>query len=116
MAVVLRNDKESGDDTSPKYLYKLTGDLVSSSHAMGCAAQAGVPRHIRLKADRVSRLLSRFEILELLDIRLDEEEREELEMMEEIARRFVAVDFEQDGVVSSQDWMTYLRQHVLDGA
>jgi len=116
MAIVLRNDEESGDDNSPKYLYKLTGDLVSSSHAMGCAAQAGVPRHIRLKADRVSRLLSRFEILELLDVRLDEEEREELEMMEEIARRFVAVDFEQDGVVSSRDWMTYLRQHVLDGA
>ncbi|PLW12139.1 hypothetical protein PCASD_17942, partial [Puccinia coronata f. sp. avenae] len=90
MSIFLNNGGESEDDVSPTYLYKLAPDLVSSSHAMGCAAQAGVPRHIRMKAERVSRLLSRYEILELLDIRLDEEEREELRRMEGIVRRFLA--------------------------
>ncbi|WAR62693.1 hypothetical protein PtB15_15B280 [Puccinia triticina] len=111
MSIVLENEESEGDD-SPTYLYKLAPDLVSTSHAMGCAAQAGLPRHIRMKADRVSRLLSRFEILELLDVQLDEEEREELSRMEEIVRRFVAIDFEDD-TVSSRDWMDFLQQHVL---
>ncbi|PLW39362.1 hypothetical protein PCASD_05030 [Puccinia coronata f. sp. avenae] len=114
MSIFLNNGGESEDDVSPTYLYKLAPDLVSSSHAMGCAAQAGVPRHIRMKAERVSRLLSRYEILELLDIRLDEEEREELRRMEGIVRRFLAVDFEQDGVMESRDWMTFLRENILE--
>jgi hypothetical protein len=51
MSIFLNNGGESEDDVSPTYLYKLAPDLVSSSHAMGCAAQAGVPRHIRMKAE-----------------------------------------------------------------
>jgi hypothetical protein len=62
----------------------------------------------------VSHLLSRNEILELLDVRLDEDEREELGRMEEIVRRFVAIDFEQDGLSSSRDWIAYLRENVLE--
>ncbi|PLW41595.1 hypothetical protein PCANC_17436 [Puccinia coronata f. sp. avenae] len=114
MSIFLNNGGESEDDVLPTYLYKLAPDLVSSSHAMGCAAQAGVPRHIRMKAERVSRLLSQYKILELLDIRLDEEEREELRRMEGIVRRFLAVDFEQDGVMESRDWMTFLRENILE--
>ncbi|KAH9442219.1 hypothetical protein Pst134EB_028475 [Puccinia striiformis f. sp. tritici] len=103
MSIVLRTDVGSEEDNTPTYLYKLAPGLVSSSHAMGCAAQAGIPRHIRLKADRVSLLLSRFEILELLDVQLEEDEREELGIMEQVVRRFVAVDFEPDGSTSSRD-------------
>ncbi|KAI7937559.1 hypothetical protein MJO29_014874 [Puccinia striiformis f. sp. tritici] len=114
MSIVLRTDVGSEEDNTPTYLYKLAPGLVSSSHAMGCAAQAGIPRHIRLKADRVSLLLSRFEILELLDVQLEEDEREELGIMEQVVRRFVAVDFEPDGSTSSRDWMTYLRENVLN--
>ncbi|KAA1086786.1 MutS protein msh5 [Puccinia graminis f. sp. tritici] len=114
MCIVLKDGGGPEEENSPTYLYKLAPDLVSSSHAMGCAAQAGVPRHIRLKADRVSRLLSRHEILELLDVRLDEDEREELGRMEETVRRFVAIDFEQDGLSSCRDWMAYLRENVLE--
>jgi hypothetical protein len=45
---------------------------------------------------------------------LDEEEREELRRMEGIFRRFLAVDFEQDGVMESRDWMTFLRKNILE--
>ncbi|MBW0494759.1 hypothetical protein O181_034474 [Austropuccinia psidii MF-1] len=87
MKIVLHSEKGAESEQSPTYLYKLEPGLVSSSHALGCALLAGVPRHVRLKAERVSYLLSRFEILELLDVQMEEDEREELSKMEEVVRR-----------------------------
>lgn len=114
MSIVLHSDTGSEEEKSPTYLYKLAPGLVSSSHALGCASQAGVPRYIRLRAERVSLLLSRFEILELLDVQMDEEEREELAKMEAIARRFVATEFDKNDMPTDRDWIAYLREIVLN--
>ncbi|KAH9821620.1 muts domain V-domain-containing protein [Melampsora americana] len=80
-------------ELEPTYLYKLSPGLVTSSHALGCAALFGAPMHVRLRAQGVSEALSKHEMLELMDTGMSEERIEELNRFEDVVRRFLRTDF-----------------------
>jgi DNA mismatch repair protein MSH5 len=50
----------------------------------------GIPLEITERAGQVTDLVSRFEIVELLDVEMTAEEAEELSEAEAVARRFLA--------------------------
>lgn len=115
MSIVLAAGQASSKDVEPTYLYKLSPGIVTSSHALGCAALFGVPIQVQLRGQRVSELLSKHEILELVDVEMSEEEVEELDQVEEIVRRFLRTDFE-DGPRwedEGNEVITYLKDDVL---
>ncbi|KAG0150073.1 hypothetical protein CROQUDRAFT_668766 [Cronartium quercuum f. sp. fusiforme G11] len=99
MSIVLSGPTRAQADVEPTYLYKLAPGLVTSSHALGCAALFGAPIHVRLRASRVSELLSKHEGLELIDEQLSEEATEEMNRLESVVRRFLETDFGDEGDV-----------------
>ncbi|CAH7685094.1 DNA mismatch repair protein MutS [Phakopsora pachyrhizi] len=113
MSMVMPSGSEHEVDRSPIYLYKLKPGIISSSHALSCAAISGVPKHIRIRADRVSRMLGNFEILKLLDVCMTDEEIEDLRRMEKVVRRFVETNFESGTSDDEQNFMIHLSRHIL---
>ncbi|KAL8291271.1 hypothetical protein RQP46_002249 [Phenoliferia psychrophenolica] len=86
------------------YLYRLQPGLSPSSHAFSCALQFGIAPATVARASYIARLLSTFDIAELLNEDLDDQELAELAESEAIARRFLAVDLN-DGVEREpEDW------------
>jgi DNA mismatch repair protein MSH5 len=56
----------------------------------------GVSPEITKRAAQVTDLVSRFEIVELLDVEMSAEEAQELEQAEMVARRFLEWDLDAD--------------------
>lgn len=93
MQIVLPEDTDSTTDASSfTYLYSLAPALAAQSHALACAALFGIPQKVRRRAEEVSDMLGRFEILELIDVGMTEDEKASLRETENIVRRFVDVD------------------------
>ncbi|KAG9227708.1 hypothetical protein CCMSSC00406_0000646 [Pleurotus cornucopiae] len=76
------------------YLYRVAPGLSTESHAAKCAEVCGLPLRYVQRAQYVSELISRHEIVQLLDEEMTEEERRELEDAEAVCRRFIAWDLE----------------------
>ncbi|KAL8291262.1 hypothetical protein RQP46_002240 [Phenoliferia psychrophenolica] len=86
------------------YLYRLQKGVSPSSHAFSCALQFGIAPATVARASYIARLLSTFDIADLLNEDLDDQELPELAESEAIARRFLAVDLN-DGVEREpEDW------------
>lgn len=108
------NSNRSTTDLEPTYLYKLSPGLVTSSHALGCAALFGAPMHVRLRAQGVSEALSKHEMLELIDTGMSDEKIEELNRLEGVVRRFLMTDFEEDREDQDPDGvMRHLKEGIL---
>ncbi|EKM51809.1 uncharacterized protein PHACADRAFT_262157 [Phanerochaete carnosa HHB-10118-sp] len=92
------DDMREGNAMRPSeritYLYKIGRGLSKHSHAAVCAELFGIPRPIARRAQYVSYLLSKNELGTLLDEEMTEDERLELQLAEEICRRFLACDLE----------------------
>ncbi|KAF9267356.1 hypothetical protein L218DRAFT_970816 [Marasmius fiardii PR-910] len=78
------------------FLYRAAGGLSLESHAAKCAETCGVPTRIVLRAQHVSEMLSNYEITQLLDEEMTENERLDLENAEAICRRFLAWNIQED--------------------
>lgn len=98
MQVVLADGPSSHQaDSSCTYLYRLAPGLCRDSHALACAAVFGIPLHVRNRAAHVSDLLARFEVVELIDVGMDEEEERGMKSAEDLVRRFVGAELDQLG-------------------
>ncbi|KIP05169.1 hypothetical protein PHLGIDRAFT_74704, partial [Phlebiopsis gigantea 11061_1 CR5-6] len=88
------------------YLYRVGKGLGLNSHAAVCAELFGIPRAVVRRAQYVrqeiwlSQLLRNHELGTLLDEEMTEDEKIELQVAEEVCRRFLACDLEgkRDGV------------------
>ncbi|KAF4590716.1 MutS protein msh5 [Pleurotus pulmonarius] len=76
------------------YLYRVAPGLSTESHAAKCAEVCGLPLRYVQRAQYVSELISKHEIVQLLDEEMTEEERGQLEEAEAICRRFIAWDLQ----------------------
>ncbi|KAL4267599.1 DNA mismatch repair MutS family protein [Pleurotus pulmonarius] len=76
------------------YLYRVAPGLSTESHAAKCAEVCGLPLRYVQRAQYVSELISKHEIVRLLDEEMTEEERGQLEEAEAICRRFIAWDLQ----------------------
>lgn len=70
-------------------LHSLSSGLASSSHAAACASLFGIDAATVERATQISDLLARFEMDKIVGAELGEEERQDLEESEEVARRFL---------------------------
>ncbi|KAG7088348.1 hypothetical protein E1B28_012352 [Marasmius oreades] len=78
------------------FLYKAAEGLSLESHAAKCAEICGVPTRIIQRAQHVSEMLSNHEITQLLDEEMTDSERLDLENAEDICRRFLAWNIQED--------------------
>ncbi|GLB38388.1 putative ATPase domain of DNA mismatch repair MUTS family protein [Lyophyllum shimeji] len=76
------------------YLYRVAEGLSLDSHAAKCAEIFGVPSRLVRRAQYVSHLLSTHELCRLLDEKMTEKERLDLEDAEAVCRRFLAWDLD----------------------
>ncbi|KAI9573599.1 DNA mismatch repair protein MutS [Boletus coccyginus] len=81
------------------YLYRVAPGLSLSSHAAQCAAMFGLPRRVVARAQYVSELLVQHELGKLLEEKMTDEERLDLQAAEEVARRFLEWDLTSDEAV-----------------
>lgn len=79
----------------------LSPGLCTSSYAIHCASKFGIKPSILRRADKVSRVFERFEIVELLDPEMTDEEIAEYEEAERIAKKFL--EWELEDVLSEWD-------------
>ncbi|KAK4699437.1 DNA mismatch repair protein MSH5, partial [Phenoliferia sp. Uapishka_3] len=96
------------------YLYRIKKGLSPSSHAFSCALQFGISPETVARAVYVSHLVATFDLSELLNAELDDEERAELESSEAIGRRFLSLDLDDGAERGVEDWRRIVRQ-VLSG-
>ncbi|KAG6868979.1 hypothetical protein C0993_006501 [Termitomyces sp. T159_Od127] len=68
--------------------------LSLDSHAAKCAEMFGIPLRLVRRAQYVSHLLSRHELVRVLDESMTEEERLDLQDAEAICRRFLTWDLD----------------------
>ncbi|TFK28044.1 hypothetical protein FA15DRAFT_107923 [Coprinopsis marcescibilis] len=71
------------------YLYRVAPGLSLDSHAAQCASIFGIPPRIVARAQHVSELISRHEIVKLLDEEITEKEKRDLRDAEAVCRRFL---------------------------
>ncbi|KIJ17739.1 hypothetical protein PAXINDRAFT_175534 [Paxillus involutus ATCC 200175] len=81
------------------YLYRVASGLSLSSHAAQCAAIFGLPHRVVSRAQYVSELLAEHELGKLLEEQMTDEERLDLQVAEEVSRRFLEWDLTSDEAV-----------------
>jgi len=73
--------------------------LADHSHAARCAELCGLPQAVVRRAEHVSALFAAHELEKLLDEDMTEEEARELEEAEEIGRKFLAWNLDDDSAM-----------------
>ncbi|KAF8627457.1 hypothetical protein AX17_006270 [Amanita inopinata Kibby_2008] len=81
------------------YLYRVAEGLSLESHAAKCAEIFGIPSRVVQRAQYVSRLISTHELGKLLDEGMTEKEQLDLEDAEDVCRRFLSWDLEDNRVL-----------------
>lgn len=74
------------------YLYRVAPGLAYSSNAAQCAAIFGLPGSTVARAQYVSKLLATHDLHKLLEEQMSEAELRDLQVAEEVARRFLGWD------------------------
>ncbi|KAF9452964.1 hypothetical protein P691DRAFT_659812 [Macrolepiota fuliginosa MF-IS2] len=103
-------------DTGEKitYLYRVAEGLSLDSHAGKCAALCGLPSRIIQRARYVSDLISQHELNQLLDEEMGEKERSELKAAEDICRKFLAWQLDEQDGKSTMDKLAEILSRLLD--
>ncbi|KAI0061404.1 hypothetical protein BV25DRAFT_1870738 [Artomyces pyxidatus] len=78
------------------YLYRVANGLSLDSHAVQCAKIFGIPTHVVERAQYIHDLLVSHEITHLLDEGMTEDDEHDMEMSEEVCRRFLNWDLEEE--------------------
>ncbi|KAG9315778.1 DNA mismatch repair protein mutS [Chiua virens] len=105
-----RASRVPGPGENIMYLYRVAPGLSLSSHAAQCAAMFGLPRRIVDRAQYVSELLAKHELGILLEEKVTDEERLDLQTAEEVARRFLEWDLTSDEALCQTSVKTRLAQ------
>ncbi|KLT41796.1 hypothetical protein CC85DRAFT_286191 [Cutaneotrichosporon oleaginosum] len=82
----------------PTFLYKVTPGPADSSNAAECALLHGIDPEVVDRAREVSHLIATNQITTLIDQHLDDEDIEEMAQHEELVRRFLNWDLEDDEI------------------
>ncbi|KAL4070005.1 DNA mismatch repair protein MutS [Scleroderma yunnanense] len=81
------------------YLYRVAPGLAYSSNAAQCAAMFGLPARTVARAQYVSKLLATHDLNKLLEEQMSEAELRDLQVAEEVARRFLAWDLTSEDAI-----------------
>lgn len=94
-----------------KELRRLAPGLCLKSYAYYCAEAYGVAKPIADRALEVSNALSSFEAHKIMDPKMTEEDREELQESEEVLRRMLEMKWMDDEEVADDE----REPHFMDG-
>ncbi|PFH58943.1 hypothetical protein XA68_13032 [Ophiocordyceps unilateralis] len=110
-------DREAQSDDQVTYFFKLVEGYCSSSFGGRCAALNGVPSSIVARAEAISCLLDGGEDLNSLGATLSSDEKKQLGLAENVARRFLQRDFEGivDGPSATSPRLKEVLCEILEG-